>query len=344
MRVSAFRVFNNVSRNLGLREYNKHIDSWAEWVFEAEQYIGSKDTFERAEKIYSTEPASQVAKIQFPSSGSYDRSFIKINGTKFIFRRNAVSAAGFAGTDLEINELQMPANTATAFLNSTLLAAAVKINQSNFKNTLGLIASYVADTFILTLTFHGGRDLYNPVELDVSDNLTITQHFEGAKDKIQNKQITLPNDLVKLLNVRVGDDIIEPTSSQFRSKISDQQDRYYVEGNRINFSRKYTDDVAISYLRAHTDADGYPTVKQGHEEAVAFYIMWKHKSIDYYAGNAPQYIIKDLERRWYHLCAKVRGDDNMPSSVELLKIGKLWNAKIPITSYNPPRYDGLNTY
>ena len=31
-------------------------------------------------------------------------------------------------------------------------------------------------------------------------------------------------------------------------------------------------------------------------------------------------------------------------TLELLKIGKIWNAKIPITSYNPPLYDGLNTY
>jgi len=90
--------------------------------------------------------------------------------------------------------------------------------------------------------------------------------------------------------------------------------------------------------------EGYPMVKQGHEEAIAFYIMWKHKSIGYYAGEVPQYIVKDLERRWYQLCGKVRGDDNMPSSLELLKIGKIWNAKIPITSYNPPLYDGLNTY
>ena len=147
-----------------------------------------------------------------------------------------------------------------------------------------------------------------------------------------------------MLNVRVGDTIIEPTSSQFRSKVSDVQDRYYVEGNRINFSKDYTEDVTISYLRVHTDSDGYPTIRQGHEEAVAFYIMWKQKSIGYYSGKVPQYIVKDLERRWYQLCGKARGDDNMPSSIELLKIGKIWNSKVPVTSHNPPLYDGLNSY
>ena len=337
MRVSAFRVFNNVSRNLGLREYNKHVDSWAEWVFEAEQYIGSRDTFERAETTYSTSAAAQVAKIKF-TDNTLDKELISINGTNFRFRD--LSSSAYVGTATAVNEISIGVD-----LDTTLANAVAAIDGSYLKNAIGINASYTAGTNILELSLHQGH-LAKPifVELDVSSKLEITQRFTGAKHRIQNKQITLPNDLVKLLNVRVGDDIIEPSSSQFRSKISDQQDRYYVEGNRINFSRKYTDDVVISYLRAHTDENGYPTVRQGHEEAVAFYIMWKHKSIDYYSGNAPQYIIKDLERRWYHLCAKVRGDDNMPSSVELLKIGKLWNAKIPITSYNPPRYDGLNTY
>ena len=337
MRVSAFRVFNNVSRNLGLREYNKHVDSWAEWVFEAEQYIGSKDTFERAERTYATETALQVAKIKF-TDNSLDKQYITINGTKFVFRN--LSSSAYVGTETAVNEISVGAD-----LDTTLDNAVAVIDGSYLKNAIGINASYTAGTNVLELSISAGFQA-NPIfiELDVSDALEITQRFTGAKNRIQNKQITLPNDLIKLLNVRVGDDIIEPSSSQFRSKISDQQDRYYVEGNRLNFSRKYSKDVVISYLRAHTDENGYPTVRQGHEEAVAFYIMWKHKSIDYYSGNAPQYIIKDLERRWYHLCAKVRGDDNMPSSLELLKIGKIWNAKVPITSHNPPLYDGLNSY
>ena len=337
MRVSAFRVFNNVSRNLGLREYNKHVDSWAEWVFEAEQYIGSKDTFERAERTYATETAPQVAKIKF-TNNSLDKQYIIINGTKFVFRD--LSSSSYVGTTAAINEISIGAD-----LDTTLANAVTAIDGSYLKNAIGIDASYTAGTNILELSIGAGFQA-NPIfiELDVSGAPEITQRFTGAKNRLQNKQITLPNDLIKLLNVRVGDDIIEPSSSQFRSKISDQQDRYYVEGNRLNFSRKYSKDVVISYLRAHTDENGYPTVRQGHEEAVAFYIMWKHKSIDYYSGNAPQYIIKDLERRWYHLCAKVRGDDNMPSSLELLKIGKIWNAKVPITSHNPPLYDGLNSY
>ena len=53
MHVPVNRVFNNVSRNLGLKEYTEHIDSWAEWSFEAEQYIGSNKTFLEKEIVYS---------------------------------------------------------------------------------------------------------------------------------------------------------------------------------------------------------------------------------------------------------------------------------------------------
>jgi len=52
MHVPVNRVFNNVSRNLGLSEYTEHVDTWAEWAFEAEQYIGSLDTFLESEITY----------------------------------------------------------------------------------------------------------------------------------------------------------------------------------------------------------------------------------------------------------------------------------------------------
>ena len=347
MRVSVNRVFNNVSRNLGLSEYNKHTSSWIEWAFEAEQYIGSRDTFERAEMTFSTESAKATAEIVIDNGSTsltrLNNEFISIDGTKFRFR--TTSTTDNIDGNSYVNEVNIVPLTATTInYSATLNQLVAKINASHFSNVKNItVAKNDANTKI-TLTYDvvGGNG--NLVKLDCSDELEITKHFEGGKGRIQNKQITIPNNIVKLLNVRVGDTIIEPTSSQFRSKVSDVQDRYYVEGNRINFSKDYTEDVTISYLRVHTDSDGYPTIRQGHEEAVAFYIMWKQKSIGYYSGKVPQYIVKDLERRWYQLCGKARGDDNMPSSIELLKIGKIWNSKVPVTSHNPPLYDGLNSY
>ena len=66
MHVPVNRVFNNVARNLGLNNYNNNIDSWAEWAFEAEQYIGSNKTFLQKEITYTNgEPVAATAKIEF---------------------------------------------------------------------------------------------------------------------------------------------------------------------------------------------------------------------------------------------------------------------------------------
>ena len=49
MHVPVNRVFNNVSRNLGLQTYVNNLDSWSEWAFEAERKIGSYKTFVKKE-------------------------------------------------------------------------------------------------------------------------------------------------------------------------------------------------------------------------------------------------------------------------------------------------------
>ena len=75
-------------------------------------------------------------------------------------------------------------------------------------------------------------------------------------------------------------------------------------------------------------------IKEGHETAVAQYIMWQMKLIEFYNGKLPQYITKELEKRWYFLCGKARGDDGMPTSEELKQIGSMWNTLLPIISNN----------
>ena len=44
MHIPIQRVFTTVARNLGLKDFKAHIDSWVEWAFEAEKHIGSLDT------------------------------------------------------------------------------------------------------------------------------------------------------------------------------------------------------------------------------------------------------------------------------------------------------------
>lgn len=329
MHVPVNRVFNNVSRNLGLKNFTENLDSWAEWAFEAEQYIGSNKTFLQKEIVYSTEATAATATIEIDTNPS-DMSYIDVNGTRFYF----VDPDNIVLNDDFYIEIK-----ASVFL--TLIEAVNVLNASHYENLQEISASTSGTTLTLTCLEKGDRGNHFTLESDV---FKISKFFSGGKEKIDNKQIRLPDNMVKLINIRTGNTILEPTSSQFKSSVSDLLNRYYTNGNRVNFSKDYTSDITVSYLTVPLSVEGYPMILQGHEEAVAHYIMWKHKLIDYYAGEVPQYIVKDLEKRWYYLCGKVRGDDNMPTSIELLKIGKIWNAKVPITSHNPPLYDGLNSY
>jgi hypothetical protein len=330
MHVPVNRVFNNVSRNLGLDNYTQHIDTWAEWAFEAEQYIGSNNTFLKKEITYHKTKEAATAEIKFDNN-NLNKSYIEIGGTRFYFRDATLSSyLQEKDTFIEIG----------ADLNATMAETVDKISKSYYKNIKGITASWDSTTKILTLTYVRAGDEGNHVTLESDGHQRIMKSFSGGKEKLHNMQVRLPDNMVKLISVRHDDRIVYPTSSQFKSKVSTNANKYYIDGNRLNLSNDgYTGDLVVSYLAVPLSEEGYPMILQGHEEAVAFYIMWKYKSIGYYAGEVPQYIIKDLERRWYHLCAKVRGDDNMPNAGELLKIGKILNSKT-----RPRLYDGLNRY
>ena len=342
MHVSVNRVFNNVARNLGLSDWNDNVDSWAEWAFEAEQYIGSNQTFLEKEITYSDTTAAASATITWTANPTHN-SWISINGTKIYFR-DANKIIGDA------SDTEQSIKTAGKF---TILNLLDVINESYFDNTISNITATSdfattgdADHAILTLTYNIHGDVGNHVKIDSSGEGKLSSNtLTGGKERYHTNQLRLPDNMVKMLSVRVGDSIITPTSSKFKSKVSQILDRYYVSGNRLNFSSTtYKNDIVVTYLAVPMSPEGWPMVKQGHEEAIATYIMWKYKLIDYYAAKVPQYIVKDLEKRWYWLCGQTRGNDNMPNSSELLKIGKLWNSKIPITSHNAPFYDGLNSY
>tara|TARA_Y100001951_G_C11215667_1_gene225645 strand:- start:124 stop:831 length:708 start_codon:yes stop_codon:yes gene_type:complete len=208
------------------------------------------------------------------------------------------------------------------------------------------IADYAVDTTTLTITAKEIGEQGNDYTL-ATDNanavvsgLTLT----GGKGIYKNQQIRLPDNMVKLLGVRVGTDDstyeheeFRKTSAVHRGRVGKTADdsqqraqRYYVDGNRLNITHDDLDEITIVYLAYPTDIRGWPMIKDGHETAVAQYIMWQQKLIKYYNGEIPQYITKDLEKRWYFLCGKVRGDDGMPTSEELKQIGNMWNTLIPL--------------
>jgi len=174
--------------------------------------------------------------------------------------------------------------------------------------------------------------------------LTLT----GGKGIYRNQQLTLPENNIKLLGVRVGVNSsknkhyeLRKSSSVHRGRIGKDDNetkqrafRYYINGNRLNIQHDTVDEITISYLAYPVDLRGWPKIKEGHETAVAQYIMWQMKLIDFYNGKLPQYITKELEKRWYYLCGKARGDDGMPNADELKQIGNVWNTLLPFKSNN----------
>lgn len=335
MHVPVNRVFNNVSRNLGLDNYTNHLDTWAEWAFEAEQYIGSNNTFLKKEITYNKTAVAATAKIKYTTNPS-DKDFLIIGGTKIYFVDTTLpNYLPDIDTDVSIPIQDTLDNTMAGVVTSAVLL----LNSNFYENIKGINASWDSPTQILTLTYNRLGNEGNGITLE-SNSGEIQKFFSGGKELMHNMQVRLPDNMVKLISVRHDDRIVYPTSSQFKSKVSTNANKYYIDGNRLNLANDgYTGDLVVSYLSVPLSPEGFPMILQGHEEAVAFYIMWKYKSIGYYSGEVPQYIIKDLERRWYHLCAKVRGDDNMPNAGELLKIGKILNSKT-----RPRLYDGLNRY
>jgi hypothetical protein len=148
---------------------------------------------------------------------------------------------------------------------------------------------------------------------------------EFALSVTDNKAL-LPTDLITLIDVK-GNTLMEPTQKTFKS--DSLGDKYWIVGSYIHFTSVSSGTVDIAYKALDTDEEGFPTIKQGHEDAVAQYIMWRYKSIEYYNGKIARYIVQDLEKRWYWLCAQARGKDNLPSESEMRNIAKYWNTLIP---------------
>ena len=355
------RVFTTVSRNLGLQDFSKYVDNWIEWAYEAERYIGSMGTFVQKESTYTSSGSQASGTITFsanPTSGDY----IELNGVRLYFKDFASNAN--VGNAKSPNELNIRTTlSATLNTNATYygLIESLKGWRNVTNNTSRLVdsailnypealnvADYAVDTTAGTLTVTakeiGPQGNNYTLASDNANAVVSGLTLTGGKGIYKNQQIRLPDNMVKLLGVRVGTDDssyeheeLRRTSAVHRSRVGKTADdsqqrshRYYVDGNRLNIAHDDLDEITIVYLAYPTDIRGWPMIKEGHETAVAQYIMWQQKLIKYYNGELPQYITKDLEKRWYFLCGKARGDDGMPTSEELKQIGNMWNSLIPV--------------
>jgi hypothetical protein len=145
---------------------------------------------------------------------------------------------------------------------------------------------------------------------------------------VSSGKALLPSSLMKLIDVKGSNgNFMQPTQKTFKGDASG--DKYWIVGSYIHFANITSGTATIAYKALDTDNDGFPTIKQGHEDAVAQYIMWRYKSIEYYEGKIARYIVQDLEKRWYWLCGQARGKDNLPSEAEMKNVASYWNNFIP---------------
>lgn len=341
------RIYNTVGRNLGMKDYSSHINSWVEWAFEAELLIGSKDTFEQVESTYSSTGAASSGTITFTDNPSYNDS-ITLNGVTLFFRNTPTGS-------VSLNQ-HGPANAVSikSTLALTLTELSYKLNGNNVgNNTSAFIFSeslqgytYVTDSTTLTITKKEVGIEGNNFTLESSNVNAIcsSSHLTGGKGLLLNQQLRLPDNIVKLLGVRGGtgdsnfrhSELLQPIAVHRERVGKDSLDtqqkalRYYVSGNRINIQHDAITEITIVYSSYPTDAKGHPMIKDSHTTAVAQYIMWQQKNIDFINGKLSMYVVKELEKRWYFLCGKARGDDNMPTAEELKQIGKIWNTMVPV--------------
>jgi len=362
MHINIDRVFTTVARNLGIKDFSRFTNNFIEWSYEAEKLIGSRDTFVQKEATYDASGAKATGTITFAANPVSGDSIV-LNGVKIFFRNRLDLGSAKSSNEIQIGTTladTLDSATAEFGLIQSLTgdaslgatgAGPVYVNAAVFTYPEALnVSDYSMNTTtgVLTITSKeiGPKGNQYTLSSDTSNAKVSGLTLTGGKGVYRNQQITLPEDNIKVLGVRVGTDdstyqhaSIKKTSAVHRERVGKLTDdseqksfRYYIDGNRLNIQHDDLDEITIVYLKYPTDLRGWPMIKEGHETAVAQYIMWQMKLIEFYNGNLPQYITKELEKRWYFLCGKARGDDSMPTSEELKQIGNMWNTLVPITN------------
>lgn len=110
--------------------------------------------------------------------------------------------------------------------------------------------------------------------------------------------------------------------------------KYAIENGYIYFNTIENDRVGISYQAVWLDEEGWPLIKESHEDAVAAYCMYMYSFGDLYQGKIPMNLHQKFESRWFWLCGQARGDDNMPNDDELQYINSQWMSLIPPVNKN----------
>ena len=188
----------------------------------------------------------------------------------------------------------------------------------------------------------GSKNFYNFVEwaFDAERKIGSYKTFvkKTATINIVNKQASLPNDFLSLIDVKKSGDASSSTyfsqsSASFPSDV-DKQNTFYLTEDTVNVSTNDVSSLDVAYYAVDTDDEGYPTIADNHEDAVSSYLMFKYKARDYYNGKLARGIYMDMQQNWNRLCAQCRGSDNLPTPIEMKKAAAIWNTLVPVKSLN----------
>ena len=147
----------------------------------------------------------------------------------------------------------------------------------------------------------------------------------ATKQELMTGSNNLANGSVVKLNTGIN---AQGDSSIFNTS----EDVFSIDNGCINFNSIDGTRIGISYMGVDLDEDGWPLVAESHEDAVAHYIMYMFKSVDFYNGKLPQYVHQELKNRWFDLCSQARGDDELPNSEEMKYLSNMWMQLIPLPS------------
>jgi len=196
-----------------------------------------------------------------------------------------------------------------------------------------------------------------------AENLIGTENSYIHKEcliPVKNMKACLPDDCVSLVSLKHYDTEIEFSDKNFSmfnksesnggsvhlasissAKLNNANTRQANSGSTYNLvfslknryiyvNSKDISEIGISYQGVAIDKEGFPLISKSHELAVSQYLMWRCKSVEYYNGKIPHHVYKELESRWYYLCAQARGNDEMPSPAKLEYLANMFNQLLPL--------------
>jgi len=167
---------------------------------------------------------------------------------------------------------------------------------------------------------------------------------------IKNYRAELPFDFIKLIDVKMGENLLEVNTRSFRLTGKSDKDlaattagqsldnnnstpisdfgKFNIENGFIYTTSK-EGTIGVSYYAFPFDENGDTTIDISQLEAVTAYCKYMYLESRAISGKTPIQIYKNAEQRWWSLCGKSRGDNIIPTRAEAERLGAMWNNLTP---------------